>query len=307
MPWFAPELEHLLAVVAATIDDNGKLLQANAGFQRLVGANGTQPIGTRVNRFFIQPTFNALLDAPADAAGLIHNGLLTFGEYDGITRTLSARIIRREGGIRLLAEYDIAELERLYATVLELNKDYAKAQLELAQTNLKLQQREAQILELSLTDPLTGVGNRRRLEQSLVTEISRAVRSGHKLCAFMADIDHFKRVNDSYGHEAGDSVLKSFAALLRDHTRPTDIVTRYGGEEFAVLMPNCNLTGAVALSERIRSLAAAATIEPLPAPVTASFGVVELQADESAESLIRRADEALYKAKQSGRNRVVSA
>jgi diguanylate cyclase (GGDEF)-like protein len=307
VPWFSPELEPLLAVVTATIDGDGRLLQANAGFRRLVGANGPDPIGTRVNRFFIQPAFSTLLNAPADASGLIHQGLLTLGEYDGITRTLSARITRHEGGLRLLAEYDIAELERLYATVLELNQDYAQAQLELAQINLKLQQREAQILELSLTDPLTGIGNRRRLDQALEAEINRTERSGQKLCALMADIDFFKKINDNYGHETGDVVLRAFAGLLRKQTRPTDILARYGGEEFVILMANCDLASAVALAERIRSTVAATGIEPLSAPITASFGVAELQKGETGDSLINRADEALYKAKQSGRNRVVSA
>lgn len=306
MPWFSPELEPLLAVVTATIDRDGRLLQANAGFRRLVSANGPDPIGTRVNRFFIQPPFSALLDAPADSSGVVHQGLLTLGEYDGNTRTLSARITRHEGGFRLLAEYDIAELERLYATALELNQDYAQAQLELAQTNLKLQQREAQILELSLTDPLTGIGNRRRLNQALQAEINRATRSGQKLCALMADIDFFKKINDNYGHETGDIVLKAFAGQLRNKTRPSDTVARYGGEEFVVLMANCDLASAVTLAERIRGELAASRIEPLSAPITASFGVAELQEGETGDSLINRADEALYKAKQSGRNRVVS-
>ena len=100
-------------------------------------------------------------------------------------------------GCACLLEYDIAELEQLYDTVLALNREYAKAQLELAQINLKLQQREAQIIAASLTDPLTGAGNRRRLEQALTAETNRADRTGTKLIAFIADLDHFKLVNDT--------------------------------------------------------------------------------------------------------------
>jgi diguanylate cyclase (GGDEF)-like protein len=136
--------------------------------------------------------------------------------------------------------------------VLALNRDYADAQLQLAQINLKLQQREAQIVAPSLTDPLTGVGNRRRLEQVLAAEITRADRSGGSLCAFMADLDHFKNVNDTSGHEAGDKVLAAFGDVLRRRTRATDVVARFGGEEFVVLMSATELEVALGIAERIR-------------------------------------------------------
>lgn len=140
MPWFAPELDPLLAVVTATLDEKGNLIQANAGFRRLIKMEGRQPIGQSVARFFRQPDFAALAGMPAGADGEIHRGLLTMGDYMGQTRTLHARVWRTKGQFRVLAEYDIEELEQIYETVLELNRDYASAQLELAQTNLKLQQ-----------------------------------------------------------------------------------------------------------------------------------------------------------------------
>ena len=207
----------------------------------------------------------------------------------------------------MLAEYDVAELEQLYDTVLALNREYANAQLELAQINLKLQQREAQILAISLTDPLTGIGNRRRLEQALATEVNRAERTGGSLSAFIADLDHFKRINDRYGHEAGDKVLAAFGEVLRRRTRATDIAARFGGEEFVVLMPATDLANAIAIAERIRAAIAGLQVEPLIEPVTASFGVVERGAGEPAHAFMRRADVALYEAKRQGRNRVVAA
>jgi two-component system cell cycle response regulator len=264
--------------------------------------DGPQPIGARVTRFFIQPDFATLARAHGGADGEIHHGLLTVGDYLGRSRSLRTRIWRVNGQLRVLAEYDIEELEQLYATVLELNRDNAGAQFELAQTNLRLQQREAQILAVSLTDPLTGVGNRRRLEQALALEISRAERTDGTLCAFMADLDHFKRVNDTYGHEAGDKVLAAFSYLLRRCTRATDVVARFGGEEFVVLMPATDLVQASAIGERIRGEFAACRVEPLPDPVMASFGVAELKAGEQGHALLRRADSALYAAKQLGRN-----
>jgi len=250
--------------------------------------------------FFLQPDFSALRLATADVDGEIYHGLLTVGEYHGKTRTLRARVWR------VVAEFDVEELERLYDTVLELNRDYSSAQTELAHANIKLQQREAQILAVSLTDALSGVGNRRRLEQALPLEVSRAKRDGLRLCAIMADIDFFKRVNDNYGHDAGDKVIAAFGGLLLSQTRPTDIVARYGGEEFVIMMPHTDLAHALVAAERIRASVAALRIEPLPNGITSSFGAAELGIGEQADALMRRIDAALYAAKQAGRNRVIA-
>ena len=254
----------MLAIVAAVLDEDGTLIEANAGFLRLISEQGLQQIGMRIPRLFIQPDFATLMRGHAETDGQVHRGLLTLGDRMGRMRSLTGRAWRIDGRLRVLAEYDIAELEQLYDTVLALNRDYADAQLQLAQINLKLQQREAQIIAASLTDPLTGVGNRRRLEQALAMEISRADRSGGSLCAFMADLDHFKRVNDTYGHEAGDKVLAAFGDVLRRRTRATDVVARFGGEEFVVLMSATDLEVAIGIAERIRAALAASHIEPSP-------------------------------------------
>jgi len=306
MAWYTAELEAMLAIAAATLDADGTLLEANAGFRRLIGIEASQLLRCPAARFFIQPDFAMLARAAGGAGGDIHCGLLTIGEYTGRSRTLRGRVWRAQGQLRLLAEYDIEELERLNDTVLELNHDYASAQLELAQINLKLQQREAQIIATSLTDPLTGVGNRRRLEQALAQELNRASQSGRTLSAFIADLDHFKAVNDSYGHDSGDKVLAAFGEVLRRRTRASDIVARFGGEEFVVLMPETDLANAVLIAERVREAMADCVVEPLPAPVTASFGVAEMAGGDTGQSLIARADRALYAAKRAGRNRVAT-
>jgi two-component system cell cycle response regulator len=304
MPSLTPDLQPLLAVAAASLDRNGIVTEANAGFMRLINAPERPPGGTHAARFFLQPDFATLIRADVD--GEIYHGLLTMGDYVGHTSTLRARVYRVNAGLRVIAEYDIAALERLNDKVLELNRDYADAQLQLAQTNLKLQQREAQILALSLTDPLTGVGNRRRMEQALAEQIGRSQRIGEKLCAFIADLDHFKRVNDTYGHEAGDKVLAAFGELLRRKMRTSDVVTRFGGEEFVALMPDTDLEHGLASAERIREALACRRVEPLPEPVTASFGVAELAAGETGDALLRRLDKALYAAKAAGRNCVIA-
>jgi two-component system, cell cycle response regulator len=305
--WFSPELEPMLAIAAAALDEDGTLIEANAGFLRLISEPGPQQVGIRIPRLFIQPDFATLLRGQADSDGQVHRGLLTLGDRLGRIRSLTGRVWRIKGQLRVLAEYDIGELEQLYDTVLALNRDYADAQLQLAQINLKLQQREAQIIAASLTDPLTGVGNRRRLEQALAMEISRVDRSGGSLSAFMADLDHFKNVNDTYGHEAGDKVLAAFGDVLRRRTRATDVVARFGGEEFVVLMSATDLEVAIGIAERIRTVLAASNIEPLPAPITASFGVAERAPGEPGDRMLRRVDVALYEAKRLGRNRVIAA
>ena len=304
-PGSPPELEPLLAVAAAALDESGALIKANAGFLRVACFVGDKFVGANFARCFVQPDFATLVHSAESAGGLLYSGLLTIGDPIGLTQTLRARIWREEGEINLLAEFDVEELTRLNDAVLELNREYAELQLELAQVNLRLRQREAEITAISLTDPLTGVGNRRQLEQEMSRELSRVARTNDKLCALMADIDHFKRVNDVYGHEVGDRVLKTLANLLQRQSRAIDIVARTGGEEFVVLMPQTELMNAASFAERLRTSLASAPVEPLPKPITISIGIAELTRGEQGDALLRRADQALYEAKRSGRNKVM--
>lgn len=155
---------------------------------------------------------------------------------------------------------------------------------------------------LTLTDPLTGVGNRRMLELRLDDEILRAQRYGRALTAVYFDLDHFKLVNDSYGHDIGDTVLRQVADSLVANVRQSDHVTRLGGEEFVVLLTETGISAAVTLVERMRAAVAALHTPGLPQHVTISAGLAQWREGENAESLLRRADRALYRAKASGRN-----
>ena len=306
MPWRTPDFEPVLAMALAELDEAGRLISANAGFRALLPRLRGKVAGRPVARFIIQPDFAALLKMTPAPGGEIYRGLLTVGDYEGRTRTLRARVWRRDAVLRILAEYDVAEQERLNDLVLKLNQEYADSQLALAQANLRLQQREAQITALSLTDPLTGIGNRRRLDEALVQEISRVGRGGGPLSALMADIDHFKHINDAYGHDVGDTVLAALGGLLRAETRTNDIVARFGGEEFVVLMPATDLAQAVVIAERIRAALAGRRLDPLKEVVTLSAGVAQLSPKEGASSFMRRIDMALFRAKEGGRNRVVA-
>lgn len=178
---------------------------------------------------------------------------------------------------------------------------------ELRQRNRELEEANRKITELSRTDPLTGLANRRRFLERLDPLLALAHRHRLPLALTMTDLDHFKRVNDTYGHEAGDQVLRAFADLLRRECRREDLPCRFGGEEFIILLPYTRVDEALVLAERIRSGFAAA--EPLGngTVITASFGVATVHPEDTAQTLISRADQALYKAKEQGRNRTVAA
>lgn len=168
----------------------------------------------------------------------------------------------------------------------------------------KLQQSEVHIRELMLTDPLTGLANRRHLDDRLTMELSRQVRYGQPLSVILTDIDRFKRVNDTYGHAVGDTVLKAFAHHLKESLRTSDFVARYGGEEFVLLQPNTMIDEAVALAERIREATKDIRFEQPELHMTASFGVTTALTGESMAEVLSRADEAMYQAKSNGRDRV---
>jgi len=160
-------------------------------------------------------------------------------------------------------------------------------------------------LEMAVTDPLTGLRNRRYLMRHLAAQLV----AGGPVAALMVDVDRFKSVNDSYGHPAGDSVLREVAGRLRDHLRGTDIVGRYGGEEFLVVMAAAAPDDAVAVADRLRQAIADApfAVGGVALPVTASLGVAFAHPGLAPETLIGAADAALYRAKAAGRNRVESA
>lgn len=166
---------------------------------------------------------------------------------------------------------------------------------------------EHELQRLASTDPLTGVRNRRAFMERLEAELARVRRYGKPAALLMLDLDHFKRVNDSYGHAAGDTVLRQFAALVRAALRQTDSFGRLGGEEFAVLLPETELSGAAELAERMRAQLERTPIEAggQALHITASIGLTLLEStDPHADTALARADDALYRAKSMGRNRV---
>lgn len=154
---------------------------------------------------------------------------------------------------------------------------------------------------LSLYDPLTGLANRRMLEIGFNTRLARAKRFSNPFCTLLIDIDHFKKYNDTYGHDAGDRILAQTAGILQRSVRDTDLAARFGGEEFVLLLSDAALETAVISAEKIRETVAAEV------GITISIGVAQFLPEDSYETLIKSADEALYDAKRNGRNRVKTA
>ncbi|MDX1458994.1 MAG: diguanylate cyclase, partial [Marinobacter sp.] len=187
----------------------------------------------------------------------------------------------------------------------ELNENL---QHKVEERTQKLQEANNRLEQLATTDALTGLYNRRHFEQRFSEEFDRNKRYHHPLAAIMLDIDHFKSVNDRYGHATGDEVLKRIGAYLKAAIRESDVAARTGGEEFCLLLPESRARATMTFLERVRADIAELQFQANGTPfrVTCSFGVAYLDdTTDSKESLLKQADLALYQAKESGRNRVV--
>jgi diguanylate cyclase (GGDEF)-like protein len=160
--------------------------------------------------------------------------------------------------------------------------------------------------EAAFTDHLTGLANRRRFERQLEREVGRVLRFEHPFCLLMMDIDNFKNLNDTFGHDAGDDAIRRISRVLREGTRGIDLAARIGGEEFAVLLVETGQTAGAEVAERLR-VAIKALETPSGGRITASFGVAECPSDaQTASGILKAADVALYEAKRNGRDRVVT-
>ena len=200
-------------------------------------------------------------------------------------------------------ERDIAERQQLEDELKANEQALRQARDGAEAANRELQLVNAQLSSLATTDTLTGAWNRRHFEQELQRELIQSQRYAEPLSLLMFDIDHFKAVNDRYGHPVGDTVLVGLTRLVQRNLRAADTLARWGGEEFVIMMPHCDADEAVGLAEKLRALLALQTFETV-GQVTASFGVTQCRPEDSPQSWLKRADLALYQAKAEGRNAV---
>ncbi len=175
-------------------------------------------------------------------------------------------------------------------------------------TLLQVESLTRQLTHQATTDFLTGLGNRRALMEQMPVIRAKAARPEEAVSLILFDLDHFKRINDEYGHDAGDSVLMAIGEAVKDHLRPYDYAARMGGEEFCIVLPGADLAAAESVAERLRLAVESRVVEPLPkGRITCSFGVAQARPNERLQELLLRADAALYTAKDQGRNVVVRA
>ena len=285
-------LESVLENVDACIytkDRQRRYTYANAKMAAIVGRAPQELIG-RTDEELVSPDIAAdwrVLDDRVFATGETQSGEQISASADGEIRHFwVVQIPQRDSG---------GEIVSLLGIATDFTKFY-RLKEELARQ--------------ATTDELTGVRNRRSLLETARQEFSRANRYGHPLSVLMLDIDHFKRINDSHGHDVGDKVLKAVADACRRELRDSDVLGRLGGEEFGVVLPNTSSEGAVTVAERLRArIDAIRLVGEWEDEITpkVSVGVACMQGAHRVEAVLKRADQALYAAKAAGRNRVYAA
>lgn len=210
--------------------------------------------------------------------------------------------------VNLVVSFLLARNSEMQKEASDLQRRLTQSQKQVEELRTKL----SEALDQSMRDPLTDLGNRRRFDIAMAHEITEAHVKGSKLSLVICDLDHFKRINDKFGHQVGDNILQLFANLLGKNIKGRDTAIRYGGEEFALILPNTDIEGAKHLIENIRrdmdasNWRVTTTREPV-GKITASFGVAEYERHESLQQMVLKADRRLYIAKKNGRNRVEHA
>jgi len=195
--------------------------------------------------------------------------------------------------------------QELYQQRKVIEKFYSNLEQIVEERTAELKEANETISRLAAIDELTKLFNRRSFNDSAAAALSAARRHEFPLSMVMVDLDHFKSINDTFGHSEGDQILIAFADLLREMIRTEDVAARWGGEEFIMILPHTTREAAAALAERIRVAFEQHSVHAKPVSLSASFGVVQLQEGDDVDNLIRRADDALYRAKNQGRNQVV--
>jgi two-component system, cell cycle response regulator len=285
-----------------------------------------------------QQTSKEYLESAANATSRLINQLINFQTNDNIYR---ATELKRQARLTILIISVVAIMMAIASALVlargilkplkVLNKGVAQFgdgdlshrinlktqdELELLANAINwmadnLEKSQKALVELATMDALTGVFNRREFNRRLTIEIERSRREGYPVSLLMVDIDHFKKINDTYGHQSGDDALRHVSALIKTEVRPGDLPARYGGEEFAVILPYADSNDAFVVAERLRNLIAVQDIaiqDGQTIKATASLGCSTFPADaETEEALMAEADAALYRAKRGGRNRVCLA
>lgn len=260
---------------------DGRIVDTNPGLEQLTGQDRDRLVGQPVSALFAEGSRDALERYLQQGEFQERELLVSHSANGALPVEVSLSALGQEADDGILEMRDISRHKAL----------------------------ENQLNRLATHDPLTGTLNRRAFDQAAEGELERAQRYGHTFCVALLDLDHFKRINDEYGHAAGDQVLKSFATCCGQQLRTTDCLARFGGEEFIILLVDTGLEDARQLLERTRAAVHGMQVRELPETQTIRFsaGLTQWQPDDNLDSLVRRADQALYRAKRSGRDRIATA
>ncbi len=265
------------------LGENSKILLFNQFAEKLTGYRKEEVLGKRWIDIFIPED---LRDKLYSVWNEVVESKAELHEYENpiVTKSGETRLIKWRNTV-------ITEGDR-FLMVLSIGEDITEKR-----------KFEEELYRLSITDPLTGAYNRRYFIRRIEEEVERVKRGGKSFSLIMMDLDHFKEVNDTYGHKIGDEVLRQLVNTVKERLRKIDLFARWGGEEFLILLPNTPLENAKHLAEEIRRRIEELSF-PMDIKITASFGVTEYRDGDSPDSLISRADDLMYKAKRLGRNRV---
>jgi two-component system, cell cycle response regulator len=307
-----------------TPSDSGRNGQIMVVDDRPASAGQIVAMLANEHRSEIEPDPNAAVFHAAEGNYDVFIVSLGLQNFDGLRLCSQLRSLERTRTIPILAISPLEDRTRLLRGLEIGVNDYLVPPIDknelLARVRTQVRKRRylerlrddvQTSLELAITDALTGLHNRRYMERHIAGLVEHSVAGGKPLAVLMLDVDHFKAINDTYGHDAGDEVLREFALRIRKSIRGLDLACRYGGEEFIVVMPETDLSAAALVAERLRRTIAS---EPFALQrgeratnVTISVGIAALGSGDDAPKVLKRADEALYRAKRAGRNRVVPA
>ena len=314
VPWehFTPDAGPLVARHLAESDVTCWLAADPEGTIRACNAALAARLRIPAEQLPGRPLFDLLTDFDADLVRLkIRSGelagdvfLLNFLAPAGqAPLTLACRLGICQGRLMLIGEPP-GDDAALQGEFLRLNHELATLKRDNLRKGKDLEEALKVIAQIVRTDHLTGLPNRRHSQEFLGLEMALVARRKRTLCALMIDLDHFKSVNDSFGHAVGDLVLRTAAGVIASQVRACDLAARVGGEEFLVLMPDTELASAIIAAERVRLAIGRSTVLECPWQITASIGAAQAQPGEPGEDFLERADRALYRAKAGGRNRV---